>query len=62
MSAAFRNHLEQSAAGVFVLLVRLQMFGELINLLGQERHLHGRRASVLLMDPARADQFLFLLS
>ena len=62
MSAAFGNHLQETAARVFVLLMSFQMLGELVNLLGQERHLHGRRTGVLGVDPAGANNFLLFLS
>ena len=44
--AAARNHAEQAAAGVVVLLVDLQVLGELVDAGGQKSDLHFGRSGV----------------
>ena len=44
---AAADHLEQTVAGVLVLLVLLEMFGELVDSGAEQRNLHRRRAGVV---------------
>src|ERR1700741_920483 len=44
---ALVDQLEQAAAGVVILLVRLEMIGEVIDAGGQQGNLHFRRAGVV---------------
>src|SRR5688572_22999711 len=48
-TVALTDHLEQAAARRVVLLVRLEVFGQLVDALGQDRDLHFRRPRVLLV-------------
>ena len=50
-SAAAADHLEQSAAGVVVVLVAAQMFGHAIDALGEQRDLDIGRAGVAGVEP-----------
>ena len=48
-TAALSYHLEQAAARTMVLDVLLQMLGQMVDPLGQERHLHIRGPGVLFV-------------
>ena len=45
-AAALADQLEQAAARVIVFLMRLEMIGEFVDALGQERHLNFRRTGI----------------
>src|SRR3990172_5983568 len=45
--AALAHHLEEPAARVVVLLVRLEVLGEMVDPRGEDRDLHLRRAGVV---------------
>jgi len=63
MRAAVCNHLQESAAGVLVLKVFLQMRGQFVNALRQNSDLYLRRARVLIMNSGFLYNLgLFLLS
>jgi hypothetical protein len=47
------NHLEQSAAGGMILDVALEVFGELIDPLGQQGDLHIRASRIFFVHPKR---------
>jgi hypothetical protein len=49
-TAALADHHEQPAARAVVLLVALQMFGEMVDALGQQRNLNIGRTRVLAVD------------
>src|SRR5262249_42497334 len=44
--AALPDHLEQPTTGVIVLDVGFEMLGEIVDALGQDRHLHFRRSGI----------------
>src|ERR1035437_4384603 len=46
-TAALADHHQQPAARTVILFVRLQMFGQMVDPLGQQRNLHVRRTRVL---------------
>jgi len=46
MAASVCYHLDKTATRVVILLVLLQVVGELVNLLGEHRYLHFLRARV----------------
>lgn len=48
-AAALADHHQQPAARAVILFVRLQMFGQMVDPLGQQRNLHVRRTRVLAM-------------
>ena len=48
--AAFCHHHEEAAAGGMILDVGLEVLGELVDALGEERDLHISAAGVLLVD------------
>jgi hypothetical protein len=48
-SAALTDHFEQSTAAGLILLVALQMLGELSNAVGQDGDLHFRRTGILVV-------------
>lgn len=48
-AAALADHLEQAATGMVVVLVLLQMLGELSDALGQDSDLYFRRTGIGLM-------------
>jgi len=60
-SLVLADELEQPAAGRVVLLVRLQVFGELQNAGREKGDLHFRGPRVLIMTTVIADDFRFLL-
>lgn len=45
-TAALANQFEQSTARMIVFLMRLEMIGEFVDALGQERHLNFRRTGI----------------
>ena len=45
--AALPHHHEEAPSRVVVLLVNLKVGGEILNALGEKRHLHLRRAGVV---------------
>src|SRR5262245_28430049 len=55
--AALAHHLEQPATRVVVLDVGLEMLGEVINALGQDRHLNFRRSGISGLLGIRLDYF-----
>src|SRR5690625_133547 len=57
--AALADHLEQTTARVIVLLVILEVLGQIIDALGQDRNLHFGRAGIALLGRIFLDQ-LFL--
>ena len=61
--AALTDHLQQAAAGVVVLLVDLQVLGELVDAGGENGDLHLGRTGVGLMDAVGLDNGrLFVLA
>ena len=48
-AAALADHHQQPAARAVILFVRLQMFGQMVDSLGQQRNLHIRRTCVFAM-------------
>ena len=54
------NHAEETAAGVIVLLVLLQMVGKLVDLLGEKSDLNLRRTGVGSMNSRFLDDFRLL--
>src|SRR5262245_57442049 len=54
-AAALADELEQPAARVVVLLVGLEVLGELVDPLREQGHLHLRRPGVLLVRPELLD-------
>ena len=46
---ALADHHEKAATRAVVLLVPLQVFGQMVDALGEERNLHVRRAGILLV-------------
>lgn len=59
--ASLTHHLEQPAPGMVVLLMNLEMPGQLLDAFGQERGLHFRRAGVTLVGPVLTQDFQFSL-
>ena len=53
------NHLEQTATAVVVLLVCLQMLGQILDPIGQDRNLYFRGACVTLVDGILLNNRLF---
>ena len=60
-AAALTNHFEQTLTAVIVLLVHLQVLGELVNALGEDGDLHLRRAGVALVGLVVFDDGCFLI-
>jgi hypothetical protein len=60
-SRSCAHHLEQAPSGRVVLLIALEVFGEVIDSLGQKRDLHFRRTSVLFMGFGFLDNRCFFL-
>ena len=58
--AALTDHFEKAAAGMVVLLVDLEVFGELVDALGENGDLNLRRTGVGLMGAVCLDNCLFL--
>src|SRR5256714_15037551 len=58
--SALSDHAEQPAAACVVVAGGAQMFGEVLDSLGQERDLDLRRAGVLVLTAVRRDH-LFLI-
>src|SRR5688500_11753335 len=56
------DHDQQAATRVEILLVRLQMLGQILDPFGQESHLHLRCAGVLAAIAVFLDQFLLAIS
>src|SRR5438270_741686 len=57
---ALRDHLEQPPARVVVLLVSLEVLGQLVDALGEQSDLHLRRAGVAFVRPVLVDDaFLY---
>src|SRR3954467_12087029 len=56
-SAALADQLQQAAARVMVLRVRLEMVGQIADALAEERNLHFRGSGVALMGSVAADDF-----
>jgi hypothetical protein len=52
---------EESATGMVILLVGLEMLGEVVDPLGEDGHLHIRRAGILLMPLELFDDLLLFL-
>lgn len=59
--AALSHHDEQTTAGAVILLVGLQMLGQRINALSQQRNLHVCGTSVLLVQPKLLNRISFNL-
>src|SRR6478752_10846064 len=55
--AALSHHLEQSATGMVVFDVSLEMLSQIIDALGQDRHLHFRRPGISGLLGIRLDYF-----
>lgn len=55
--AAMTDHFEQAAAGVVILGVNLQMRGELVDAIGQDRDLNLGRAGIGFMKAVFLDDF-----
>lgn len=60
-AAAVAYHLQESAAGVVVLLVLLQVLGDLLDFLSQDCYLYFRGTGVVLMHLELLDEALFFL-
>lgn len=60
-TAALANHLQQAAAGHKVMLVSLQVLGQLFDTLSQDSHLCAGAAGVVLMCLRALDGRSFLL-
>src|SRR5690606_21102468 len=57
-AAALRNQSEQTTTGMVVLLVVLEVLGQVADALGKDRHLDFRRAGVALGGREFLDEFL----
>ena len=55
MPAALADQLEQPSARPLIMLVRVEVFQQLVDPIRQQRHLHFRRAGVRLVDPVFLD-------
>ena len=53
------DHLEKTAAAVVILRVDLQVLGERVDAVGEDRDLDLRRAGILLVDLVLCDDLLF---
>src|SRR5690606_12908454 len=60
--ATGRHHLQQATTGVVVLLVALEVFGEVGDALGEDGDLHFRRAGVVGLGRVFLNQSGFALS
>ena len=49
-AAACADHFQKALAGMMVLAVNLKVFGQLVDALGQKRHLHFRRTGVSVVN------------
>lgn len=58
MFLAIGHHAQESSARVVILSVLFQMFGKVLNPLGQYRNLHLGRARVFLMTGRIQDQLM----
>ena len=58
--AALTNHLQQATTGMVVVLVLLQMLGELLDALGQDCDLYFRRTGVGLVGTVCGNNFSLL--
>src|SRR5436190_12439898 len=58
--SALTDHAEQPAATRVVVAGSLQMFGEVLDALGQERDLDLRRAGVLVITAVRRDHLVLV--
>src|SRR5665213_1466696 len=56
-AAALGHHLDHAAAGMIVLGVRLEVFGEIGDALGQDRDLDFRRTGIVLAGSVFGDDF-----
>ena len=57
---ALTDHLQQAAAGVVVLLVDLQMLGQVGDTAGEDGNLHLRGTGIALVGGVLEDDLLFL--
>jgi hypothetical protein len=53
------DQLQQSSAGMMILLVSLEMLGQVGNAVGQYRNLNLRRSGIFFMPPMLGDQRCF---
>src|SRR5437762_2433666 len=60
-TVALADHLQQPATRGVILLVRLEMLGQLIDPLRQDRDLHFRRSCVFIVNAKIADDLAFRL-
>ncbi len=60
MRLTIRDHRKQTASGVIVLLVFLEMVGKLLNFFGQNRNLNFGRTRVFIVDGHFLDYLAFL--
>ena len=58
VSPAFADHHQQPSAAVVVLLVDLEMLGQVVDTLGEQRNLDFRRTGVVCMHAERFDNGL----
>jgi len=56
-TAALADHQEQAATGTMVLLVYLQVFGEMVDALREQGNLHIRRTRIPLVQLEISDRF-----
>ena len=54
---ALADHFQQAPAGMMVLLVVLQVFGQIADPFGQDGDLDFRRSGILFIDPIGFDEF-----
>ena len=53
------NHLQQTTAGVVILLVNLDVFGQFVDPLGEDSDLYFRRTGILLVQTVSLDNCCF---
>jgi hypothetical protein len=61
-SSALADKLEQAPSGMMVLLMDLEMFGQIADSFAQQRDLYFRGTGILFVQPVLADDFLFFVS
>ena len=59
--APVSDHLEHTAAGMVVVLMRLEMLGKIVDALGEHRYLDFRRTGVVLVDGVALDDLLLFV-
>jgi hypothetical protein len=58
--SSLADKLQEAASGLVILNVSLEMLGEMLNTLAEQRDLHLRRAGVRLMKPKLLHDYLTL--